>query len=115
MPAKNISSTWTSLVPNLLAFLVRISLVEVSLEPPIYFGVKVNACQVLNIRGSHTIAQSSQPYGNSRVLRDHTVLPATRQRRRSRYYHSLSLYSRDERLSLPEQVDMNILLKDIPR
>ena len=43
-------------------------------------------------------------YGNSRAIWDHTVLPATRQRRHSRLYPSQSWYSikrpqRDARLS----------------
>ena len=49
-----------------------------------------------------------------------TVLPATRQRRRSRNNPSRSWYSihrprRDERLSWPEHVGAGILLKDIIR
>ena len=46
----------------------------------------------------------SSLYGNSRAIRDHTVLPATRQRRHYRLYPSRSWYSikrprRDARLS----------------
>jgi len=53
-------------------------------------------------------SQSSLPhrYGNSHAIQDHTVLPATRQRRHSHLYPSWSWYSikrprRDARLSWP--------------
>ena len=61
--------------------------------------------------------QHSNRYGNSCVIWDYTVLPATQQRRRSGYNPSQSWYTinrpqMDERLSWPEPVGVNILLND---
>jgi len=65
-------------------------------------GVKVKG------KGKRSIAVRKKPhrYGNSHVIWDHTVLPATRQRWHSRLYPSRSWYSikwprRDARLSWP--------------
>ena len=55
---------------------------------------------------SIAVSDSPHRYGNSHAIRDHTVLPATRQRWHSRLYPSRSWYSikrprRDARLSWP--------------
>ena len=62
----------------------------------------------VKVKGKRSIAVRKKPhrYGNSHVIWDHTVLPATRQRWHSRLYPSRSWYSikwprRDARLSWP--------------
>ena len=76
-------------------------------------GNQIFKFKVESAFASHTffvISQSSQYYQkNSRVIRDDTVLPATRQRRRFRHNPNWRRYLNyrrrmDERLSWPERV-----------
>ena len=67
-------------------------------------------------RSSFVVLFSSHHYENSHSIWDHTVLPTTRRRRRSRHnpirsWHLIYRSQSNERPSWPDPVDANILLK----